>query len=809
MQHNSVESAGELTNDGPRCGPDTSAWAQQARRTAHARHHQPRGQAIPQLIGEFKCFVELPCHETLAVGAKRRTLGVHPRVPLGSKLLAVNIGDGGFAQQLEGRKCLSCGCSATEMGLSGCMGKRSRYGIFHTPAEWHEIALKLKFPMDGMPFARPWQVRAMRELLESTPAQVVARRSNMLQSLIQKIGELKDEEVRIRTNMPVHVERIMRGKRILLFESVLKDAGIDDPDMIKGLRLGFSLIGQLPSAGWFPRRKEGVVAVKIADLVKESEWRVPRLEASCRASRDPKDDEELWKQCEEEVARGWSRGPYTREEVDAIHGRGQWVAAKRFAIWQSAAGRRKLRVIDDYSVSGQNSTVVPAEKLDHAGLDEIIAIIRCMGSALEKGQVKVVDVHGGEHTIKAHGAWRGGTLNLRTIDLKHAYKQLAVASEELRYTMTCMYGAEKKEAVYWQNLALPFGATGSVYEFNSVARALEIIICNWVGTVTSSFFDDYSLVEPSVTADSASSAVEALLRALGWLYDSEGSKYNPFSQSAVVLGVALEIRVADLVVANTARRIQQVLEEIDDIIAKGMWGASDAAKLAGRLNFCRAFVSGRHLNITLWDVFQRAAGEVRKGPITESEVKALTIIRGYMCTAEPKILKFSPVERVVLLYTDGAIEENFAGVGAVLCLPGGDQPLRVISVHIPEHLTARWKSRSKHAVAEAEMLPALLARSTWEEELRGSSIIHFTDNSSVKEALVKGTSSNLSNRQMLLEIAKLDASLKARWWVCRVPTQSNPADAPSRLQSSFFPGRQMMAQDKPVWPAFLTEGLAL
>eukprot|EP00971_Amphidinium_carterae_P316144 6284113-Amphidinium_carterae.2 len=72
------------------------------------------------------------------------------------------------------------------------------------------------------------------------------------------------------------------------------------------------------------------------------------------------------------------------------------------------------------------------------------------------------------------------------------------------------------------------------------------------------------------------------------------------------------------------------------------------------------------------------------------------------------------------------------------------------------------------------MLPAVLARFTRGEQLRGRSVIHFTDKSSVKGALVKGTSCNMTNKQMLLEW-RMDADIKARWWVCRVPTQSNPA----------------------------------
>eukprot|EP00971_Amphidinium_carterae_P037926 745661-Amphidinium_carterae.1 len=71
------------------------------------------------------------------------------------------------------------------------------------------------------------------------------------------------------------------------------------------------------------------------------------------------------------------------------------------------------------------------------------------------------------------------------------------------------------------------------------------------GVVVSSFFDDYSLLESHVTAESATGAVETLLKRLGRLYDSKGSKYNPFMQSAAVLGVSLEIRTSDLVDEHT------------------------------------------------------------------------------------------------------------------------------------------------------------------------------------------------------------------------------------------------------------------
>eukprot|EP00971_Amphidinium_carterae_P304456 6050268-Amphidinium_carterae.1 len=52
-----------------------------------------------------------------------------------------------------------------------------------------------------------------------------------------------------------------------------------------------------------------------------------------------------WKKCEEEVSRGWSTGACTREDAEST-----------------------VRVIDDYSVCGQNSTVAPSGKLYLAGI---------------------------------------------------------------------------------------------------------------------------------------------------------------------------------------------------------------------------------------------------------------------------------------------------------------------------------------------------------------------------------------------------------------------------------------------------------
>eukprot|EP00971_Amphidinium_carterae_P204072 4049581-Amphidinium_carterae.1 len=71
------------------------------------------------------------------------------------------------------------------------------------------------------------------------------------------------------------------------------------------------------------------------------------------------------------------------------------------------------------------------------------------------GQIDVTDVHGQVHNIGVHDAWQASSLSIRTIDLKRTYKQVAVASDQLRLTFTCMHSAEQGAPVYYQNLELP------------------------------------------------------------------------------------------------------------------------------------------------------------------------------------------------------------------------------------------------------------------------------------------------------------------------------------------------------------------
>jgi len=61
-------------------------------------------------------------------------------------------------------------------------------------------------------------------------------------------------------------------------------------------------------------------------------------------------------------------------------------------------------------------------------------------------------------------------------------------------------------------------------------------------------------------------------------------------------------------------------------------------------------------------------------------------------------------------------------------------------------------------------------------------LIIFVDNDSAKEALVRGYSPSVASFNLLITNAEVDVETRCLAWYTRVPSKSNPADDPSRME---------------------------
>ena len=117
--------------------------------------------------------------------------------------------------------------------------------------------------------------------------------------------------------------------------------------------------------------------------------------------------------------------------------------------------------------------------------------------------------------------------------------------------------------------------------------------------------------------------------------------------------------------------------------------------------------------------------------------------------------------------------------GVHLSIPGTG--IEFLDFVIDADLLRKWADLgSTHAVTQSEPLPVLVACLVWKDALRNQHLIHFTNNAAVKDLLVKGSSHSLSCCDVLHKIAAEESTLGLRSWVCRIPLESDPADAPSR-----------------------------
>ena len=247
----------------------------------------------------------------------------------------------------------------------------------------------------------------------------------------------------------------------------------------------------------------------------EAPWRVPLVYAATSMSVDPDLDRLLLDASVDEVSRGWVRGPLSRATLDEEYGPGNWLAGKKFGLHQSSGGKAKFRVIDDFSIHGHNRATSPSEVLDHGGLDEIISLLRTIGGALLSGSFSFSDDQDKLWSGVLASGWKGQQLKARTLDLKSAYKQLAVHPADLPLALTAAFHPDLNEPRCWQSLALPFGATASVYAFNACSRAIERIMMQLGGITCTSYFDDFSFIEPEAATSSSTTTSESTLRLLG------------------------------------------------------------------------------------------------------------------------------------------------------------------------------------------------------------------------------------------------------------------------------------------------------
>ena len=365
----------------------------------------------------------------------------------------------------------------------------------------------------------------------------------------------------------------------------------------------------------------------------------------------------------------------------------------------------------------------------------------------------------------------------RTLDLRKAYKQMAVVASDRHLMVLTQEGPNGR--LFYISDALPFQARGSVFSFLRTSRALSFLMNVGMMIPGAVFFDDFPSITETSSAGSAFDGPRTLLDALGWLYAEDTDKCKPFGSCFDVLGCRLDLThltSGNLVLANREGRLESAQSMVERMKSEDN-PRSLIPVVQGHLNFASGFVMGRALQIA-------RSLSWRQDPSQFAEL--CDSILATLGKCKPRSLSWHSPRHPILLFTDAAKEDGVAGIGAVLVdTLGGKPEVYDDDGEIPADLIQHWQATGQQQViSQAELAVVVAMRHMLKERLSGRRVMYFIDNEAAKFSLLKGTSGKEAMQQLTAAFHAVDLAFPSIAWVERIPSESNPSDAPSRGRSS-------------------------
>ena len=751
-----------------------------SKRLRAATSKQPRGKALPQLVPEFCDVIYCKRSEALERGLKilRNTVPTSLILERGQQVEAV-----GKIQSTDNPENLDGESPEDEIAA----------GVFHTPEQYIEKALKLEHPSDT--FLRsllPKElVNSIAQTFNNAPAVTAQKLVDKIKYLVKFIQDHAAEDDKAYQNLNSHVKVVLTGKKLVSFSKLLEMHKYPDTTIVKDLADGFELFGMQPFSKAFQH------CIKLPTTTAEEVRAKAELNNKLnlirtKSSGDTELDSSFYQQAHEEMLKGWLIGPYRSvAEYQKAHGHVPNLS-RRFPLQQSD----KIRSIDDMLESGSNLAYGCQDKLVLHDADFLAAVLRTIESVFA-GSRSVTDSEGNEHQIQVSKAidldtfgWKG-----KTIDLSEAYKQCATSPDSMWLSAVAVYEPKEGAPHIFAQRTLPFGASGSVVAFNRVSRALWFLGAVFLEIIWGNFFDDYPTLAPTVLSSSVSTAAILMFKLLGFRVSDKPGKDKPWSELFVALGVQFDIArlpKSQSLVLNKPERVAAVSQALEDCERSKYATLKVCDSLKGKLNYMEAQIFGRAGRGKLV-VFSRCASTGKS--FSDDEVSVLKWIVEWLKTSPPRPITLQFNAPPLLLFTDGACEplsedEKLGGklvTCAAVLLDRRDSKALFFGCRVDNVLITEWKANNmkEQMVTEAELLPQLIARRLWPDRLYKAKLIAFTDSEPAKFAMVRGSSEVLSCRNIVSATALADSKLLLMTWYTRVPSSSNVADKPSRLDFDF------------------------
>lgn len=378
-------------------------------------------------------------------------------------------------------------------------------------------------------------------------------------------------------------------------------------------------------------------------------------------------------------------------------------------------------------------------------------------------------------------------LHGRTLDLDAAYKQMLTSKSSLWASVLAIDKPGSTKNLFISNV-IPFGASASVYSFNRAARAIHMIGERLFSLVWSNYYDDYPQIDLKVCNNAAQVTAERLLDLLGWQYSVKPAKRQQMCEKFDALGVTFDFAktsIGEVVVRNKASRIEQLCEEVDNILQTGLLPAGKASTLRGKLQFTESHTYGRVMAANLKFLHARASGKLTNSDVPLEMQDELRWISSFLVSDCPRILKVDHSNERFLIFTDAALEccdtKGTLGMVAYHVKDGSIVRKWYSSGEVPASCMSLLQDRTVKIISTLELAAAVVSVESLRSEMFARRVFLYVDNEAARASLISRYSRIPCHNNMLKAFSKCVQRHSLFIWVSRVPSPSNPGDAPSRL----------------------------
>ena len=311
----------------------------------------------------------------------------------------------------------------------------------------------------------------------------------------------------------------------------------------------------------------------------------------------------------------------------------------------------------------------------------------------------------------------------RCFDLKSAYRQLPISLADLDVAQVVVWNPDTGSPQVLRMLALPFGSSAAVSHFIRVSLALWTLGVTLLLLPWTSFYDDYSLVTSQEDCRSAQASTFLFFQALGWRIAQDGAKAEPFADTFRALGVVFNLQpspTGHIALSNTPERGQEVVAWCRSVLPRRKFTPQECHVFASRIRWLEAQTHGRTGRLAVRVILHHSTLEHsrRPRPLSSELTWAIKWMICFVPQAKPRTFG-GQAPRHWHVFTDGAVEGSFSGLGGVLCNHQG-VPISKFGLRVPEAVLQHWHdSGTKHPVFQAELLAALVALQVWRRALTG------------------------------------------------------------------------------------------